>query len=44
MHLHDADASEIVLASLPWVLLGGAVVFVKALLWLYREVDPDAGC
>jgi hypothetical protein len=25
-----------VLASLPWVLLGGAVVFVPALLWLYR--------
>lgn len=36
VHLHDAGASEAVLASLPWVLLGGAVVFVPALLWLYR--------
>lgn len=36
MHLDDAGASEVVLASLPWVLVGGAVVFVPALLWLYR--------
>lgn len=36
MHLRDAGASEVVLASLPWVLLGGAVVFVPALIWLYR--------
>jgi cytochrome d ubiquinol oxidase subunit II len=36
VHMHDAGASEAVLASLPWVLLGGAVVFVPALMWLYR--------
>lgn len=36
VHLQDAGASEVVLASLPWVLLGGAVVFVPALIWLYR--------
>jgi cytochrome d ubiquinol oxidase subunit II len=36
VHLHDAGASAVVLASLPWVLLGGAVVFVPALIWLYR--------
>jgi cytochrome d ubiquinol oxidase subunit II len=36
MHLHDAGASEPVLAALPWVLLGGALVFVPALMWLYR--------
>jgi cytochrome d ubiquinol oxidase subunit II len=36
VHMHDAGASEAVLASLPWVLLGGALVFVPALMWLYR--------
>jgi cytochrome d ubiquinol oxidase subunit II len=36
VYLHDAGASPVVLATLPWVLLGGTLVFVPALLWLYR--------
>ncbi len=36
MPLARAGAQPRVLASLPWVLLGGAALFVPALTWLYR--------
>nr|WP_255216107.1 cytochrome d ubiquinol oxidase subunit II [Pseudenhygromyxa sp. WMMC2535] len=36
MHIADAGAEPAVLASLPWVLLGGSVIFAPALFWLFR--------
>jgi cytochrome d ubiquinol oxidase subunit II len=36
MHLSRAGAEPSVLAVLPWVLLGGSLLFVPALLWLFR--------
>lgn len=36
MPLARAGAQPAVLASLPWVLLGGSALFVPALVWLYR--------
>lgn len=36
MYLRDAGATQAVLDTLPWVLLGGAVVLIPGLLWLYR--------
>lgn len=36
LHVDQAGAEPAVLAALPWVLLGGAVLFVPALVWLFR--------
>jgi cytochrome d ubiquinol oxidase subunit II len=36
MHLHDAGATQAVLDTLPFVLLGGMVVLIPGLVWLYR--------
>ena len=36
LHLTEAGAQPAVLASLPWVLAGGSVILVPALIWLFR--------
>lgn len=36
IHVADAGAEAPVLAALPWVLLGGTVLFGPALWWLFR--------
>ncbi len=36
VHVDSAGAEPAVLRFLPWVLLGGAVLLVPALLWLFR--------
>jgi cytochrome d ubiquinol oxidase subunit II len=43
LHVEDAGAREPVLRSLPWVLSGGAVLFVPALVWLFRVFKGDTG-
>lgn len=36
VHVARAGAQAAVLSALPWVLIGGAALFVPALVWLYR--------
>jgi cytochrome d ubiquinol oxidase subunit II len=36
LHVDDAGAEPAVLRVLPWVLLGGSLVFAPALVWLMR--------
>jgi len=36
LHVDQAGAEPAVLAALPWVLLGGSLLFAPALVWLFR--------
>jgi cytochrome d ubiquinol oxidase subunit II len=41
LFVEAAGAEKAVLASLPWVLLGGGVLFGPALWWLFRVFETD---
>jgi cytochrome d ubiquinol oxidase subunit II len=43
VHIDAAGAEPTVLRTLPLVLLGGAVLLVPALIWLFRVFELDAG-
>jgi cytochrome bd ubiquinol oxidase subunit II len=41
LRVTEAGAQPAVLAFLPWVLLGGSVLFIPALVWLFRVFKSD---
>ncbi|HVI00589.1 MAG TPA: cytochrome d ubiquinol oxidase subunit II [Enhygromyxa sp.] len=42
LRVEQAGAEPAVLAALPWVLLGGSLLFAPALVWLFRVFKTDS--